>query len=263
VSPAKLQLSRETKAQGAAMVATCPALVLAGGLGTRLQKVFTGPKCMAPVGGVPFLEYLLRNLRSCGIGEVVLCVGFKRSRIQHYFRAGSKYGLHIRYSIERQLRGTGGAVANARPILPDDSENVFVLNGDSFCIVDFERMHEFHRKRHALVTIALANAKGSRYGAVVTNSSGAIVAFREKASKEASMSGSRSINGGVYLFNKRLFDMDCMSQPTCSLERDVFPGLVGKGLYGFLTSGYFIDIGVPEDYARVQLELQALQGNRS
>src|SRR5258708_17243182 len=121
----------------------CSALVLAGGLGTRLRSVFDGaPKCMAPVAGRYFLEYLLDWLRSFNIKDLILCVGHKSDQIQNWLGNGSKWGVHVRYSVEEELLGTGGALKLAGKLL--SGELCLVVNGDSFLNVDLQEMHRFH-----------------------------------------------------------------------------------------------------------------------
>jgi len=236
----------------------CQALILAGCLGTRLRSAFdVGPKSMAPVGGRYFLEYLLDWLRSAGIRELILCVGHKKSQIQNWLDDGREWGLHIRYSVEKKLLGTAGALKLAEKMI--SGESCFVVNGDSFLGIDLKEMYQFHVKHRSLATIALARVRNSaRYGTVQLDRKARIVAFREKsagASKRGPSSGNlQLINGGVYVLEKQFFDA-IPPRKAVSLERDVFPPLVGKNLYGFVTSGYFIDIGVPADFERAQTEL--------
>ena len=236
----------------------CPAIILAGGLGMRLRAAFSdGPKCLAPIGNRPFLEYLLVWLRSAGVRELILCVGYKRSQIRNWLGDGKKWGFHVQYSLEEKPLGTAGALRHAARLVTSDA--CLVLNGDSFLSVDLREMYRFHRIHRALATIAIARVGNSaRYGTVRLERKGRIVAFCEKhpetVKKATSRRGVQSINGGVYLVKKQLFDAIPPAQPM-SLEKEVFPKLVGANLYGFVTRGYFIDIGVPADFARAQSEL--------
>ena len=225
------------------------ALLLVGGLGTRLSTVFSaGPKCMAPVGGRPFLEYLLLALRTGGFQEVILAVGYKASVIQEHYGTGEGLGMEILYSMEREPLGTAGALKYAEPLLR--REHVLVVNGDSFLDVDLLAMFQFHQEQDALATLALkAVADPSRYGSVVVDSQSRILAFREKA--PAAANSNPLINGGIYLFQRKILNRIPGDQPV-SLEREILPALVGKGMQGFVTNGFFIDIGTPEDYERVQ-----------
>jgi D-glycero-alpha-D-manno-heptose 1-phosphate guanylyltransferase len=224
---------------------TCAILV--GGLGTRLRSVLPdAPKPMAPVSGRPFLEYLLAQISSSGCTDIVLCVGYKAEAIANYFGDGSKYGLEIRYSQEQELLGTAGALSIARSKIRSDP--FLVMNGDSYCAIDFAALVNQHQLRGAKATIATTWVDDqSRYGNLVLGSEDSIVGFREKG--EAS--GSGYINAGIYLLNQSVLDL--IPNGKCySIERDIFPALAGKGLYAFKTSGMFIDMGIPSELERSQ-----------
>jgi NDP-sugar pyrophosphorylase family protein len=230
-------------------------IVLVGGLGTRLRSAFlSGPKSMAPVANRPFLEYVLTKLRVGRITDVVLCVGYRRSQVQTHFHKGTKWGLHLRYSIEQELLGNAGAVKKAARMI--DTAAPFVFNGDSFLDLDVHAMWDFHHARKALATVALvASPRAKRYGRVLTNECGEITAFRERHEDSAdSDNGECLINAGTYLLSQQFIDLIPDGRPV-SIETEMFPKLVGSGLYGFVTDGYFIDIGVPDDLARAQHEL--------
>jgi len=224
----------------------------------RLRAVFSdGPKCLAPIGNHPFLEYLLVWLRSAGVGQLILCVGHKGPQVRDWLGDGRKWGFHVRYSLEEETLGTAGALKHASRLV--GSDECLVLNGDSFLDVDLRAMYQFHRLHRALATIAIARVRNSvRYGSVRLDRKGGIVAFCEKDAERVrettSHCGVQSINGGVYLVKKQLFDTIPSAHPV-SLEEEVFPKLVGANLYGFVTRGYFIDIGVPADFAKAQSEL--------
>jgi NDP-sugar pyrophosphorylase family protein len=236
------------------------ALILAGGLGTRLRTVFNGPKSLAPIGDRHFLEYLLMWLRSEGIKELVLCVGYQKDQIQDWLLDGAAWGLRVTYSVEETLLGTAGAIKHAEKLI--SRPYCLVVNGDSFLDVNLAEMYQFHVRQRALATLALARVPDStRYGTVQLDRSGQVISFREKkqslASQDDSPPGRRRpqlINGGVYLLEKRFFDV-IPPLKVISLETEIFPTLVNKNLYGFVTDGYFIDIGVPADYERGQSEL--------
>jgi NDP-sugar pyrophosphorylase family protein len=243
------------------IIESTQALILAGGLGTRLRPVFNGgPKSLAPIGGRLFLEYLLIWLRSAGIKELTLCVGYENEQIQNWLVDGARWGLHVTYSVEKTLLGTAGALKHAEKLI--SLPHCLVVNGDSFLDVNLAEMFGFHVRHRALATLALARVPNSaRYGTVQLNRLGRVIAFREKkqnlVSQDNSPRGRRSsqlINGGVYLMEKQ-FISAIPSHKAISLEAETFPALVGKILYGFVTDGYFIDIGVPADYERAQSEL--------
>jgi NDP-sugar pyrophosphorylase family protein len=236
------------------------AVILAGGLGTRLREAYaTGPKCMAPVGGRPFLSYLLTWLRSQGVKEVILCVGYKRTHIQQYVGKGRKWGLRVQYSIEEELLGTGGAVKKAEWLV--SGTRLFVVNGDTFLGVNLREMFQFHLSCGALATLAVVNvADDGRYGSLKLNDEGKITAFLEKGEGNLghkSDETTKSINGGVYIFEKKLLNYIRAPGPV-SLEKNVFPQIVAsknKKVYGLLIDAYFVDIGVPKDLWRAQREL--------
>jgi NDP-sugar pyrophosphorylase family protein len=235
-------------------------LILAGGRGTRLRSAFrSGPKSMAPVGKRPFLEYLLKWLRNAGLRDVILCVGYKKAEIQSWLGDGQNWGLRVKYSEEKSLLGTGGALKNAEKLV--SSSLCLVVNGDSFLDVDLGAMFRFHRQRRAPATIALARVPDStRYGTVTLDRSRHITSFQEKEKKSphkidrTSHRAFQLINGGVYLLEKRVL-VNIPPRRVVSLEKDIFPAMTGSRLYGFPSRGYFIDIGIPADFARAQTEL--------
>jgi D-glycero-alpha-D-manno-heptose 1-phosphate guanylyltransferase len=234
------------------------ALILAGGLGKRLRSAYSsGPKALAPVGTRPFLDYLLYWLRGEGVQEVILCVGYKRSSIQRHVGTGHKWGLRVRYSIERKLLGTAGALKKAGVML--GSNRAFVINGDTFLDVNLGEMIAYHRDRKAWATLAVAKvADARRFGTLRLDSRGRVTSFVEKSASdtdEALACSRLQINGGVYLFEKKLLGR-IPARRQVSLENEVFPLLLQKKrLFGFVTDGFFLDIGVPDDFRRAQSEL--------
>jgi NDP-sugar pyrophosphorylase family protein len=191
------------------------------------------------------------------VEEVILCVGYKRSQIQRYVGGGRKWGLRVKYQIEQELLGTGGAVKRAEGLI--SGERLLVMNGDTFVDVNLRELVKFHRSRRALATMAVVKVADSRrYGSLRMDGEGRITAFLEKREKGAggdSEKGRRPINGGVYVFEKRLLSK-IYAQVPISLEHKVFPRLTaGKRAYGFVSDTYFVDIGVPDDLRRAQSEL--------
>ncbi len=235
------------------------ALVLVGGLGTRLRGVISDvPKPMAPVGGIPFLDILLeRLLRHSIIERVVLAVGYKRDIVQNYF-GDRAYNRRVVYAIEKSPLGTGGAIRNA--LAHTRSREVLVVNGDTLFEVDIEAMVNSHRQQQADLTLALKPMKDfSRYGTVrLQGGSGQerqrdrIIGFEEKQYQEEGL-----INGGVYLLNQTLFDgLPAPLPAQFSFETDFLEVYLQQlNVCGFTAPGYFIDIGVPSDYSRAQQEL--------
>jgi D-glycero-alpha-D-manno-heptose 1-phosphate guanylyltransferase len=234
------------------------AVVLAGGRGTRLRKAVPGlPKSLAPIGARPFLSYLLGWLQAQGITEVILALGHQRMAIARYYARHQPSGLRLRYSVETVQLGTGGALRNLRSMVAGNE--FLVLNGDSIFDVDLRQMFAFHRRHRSETTLALASPPATgRYGSVVLDARNRIKAFLEKqaAPPERDSDGDRTrwISGGLYIMNKAVFRHMPRRQEV-SLEKEVFPRLIGRHFYGFPWEGYFIDIGVPEDYRKARAEL--------
>ncbi len=229
---------------------TNEAIILAGGFGTRLTTVKDVPKPMAPINNVPFLQILLDDLLVKGITKFYLAVGHQHEIIIDYF--GSSYmGCKINYVIEDTPLGTGGAIKQA--LAQVTSENVFVFNGDTFFDVDIELMAAQHNSCSAEVTLALKPLTDfDRYGTVEVNDKFRITKFAEKQFCKEGV-----INGGIYLMKSNLFEG--LEYPTqFSMEQDYFERYCSeKQLEGFVDEGYFIDIGIPEDYEKAQEELQS------
>ncbi|MGF1485447.1 MAG: D-glycero-beta-D-manno-heptose 1,7-bisphosphate 7-phosphatase [Opitutales bacterium] len=237
-----------------AVTATAPtqAVVLAGGLGTRLGELTkTCPKPLIPVGGKPFLEYLFWNLRRHGITRIVLSIGYLAEQIQNHFGDGSAFGLEIVYVIEAEPAGTGGAV---KLCLPHLDERFFVLNGDTLFDVNYLALFADWPEGHRGSFIALRQVDDvSRYGEVTTDASGRVTNFGEK-----SASGPGWINGGIYLMERAV--IEALPAGQSSLERDCFPKLVEAGqLVARRFDGFFIDIGLPETLAEGQTSLPGWQ----
>jgi D-glycero-alpha-D-manno-heptose 1-phosphate guanylyltransferase len=227
----------------AGLLAEVDAVVLAGGLGTRLRSVLSDrPKALALIHGRPFLAYLFDQLINAGIFRVVLCLGFGSRQIRECF--GESYrGLCIVHSEEPTPLGTAGALRLALPILR--SNPVLVINGDSYCEVDLESFWTSHQKRRASVSMVLARVPDTdRFGRIELGARDAVISFQEKGNT----SGDGLINAGLYLIDRALID-EIPADISCSLEREIFPSWIGRGFYGFATTAKFLDIGTPEAYA--------------
>ena len=232
------------------------AIVLVGGLGTRLRSLVSEvPKPMAPVGEVPFLDILLaRLLRHRAIDRLVLAVGYKREVVQDYFGDRLK-GREIAYAIETEPLGTGGGIRNA--IAHARSDEVLVVNGDTLFDVDLEAMVAYHRQQQADLTLALKPMREfDRYGTVQLAGT-RVVGFEEKRYQ---LEG--TINGGIYLLERDLFERPLEGSKAASLpekfsfETDFLERYLQQlRVCGFVSEGYFIDIGIPEDYRRAQVDL--------
>jgi D-glycero-alpha-D-manno-heptose 1-phosphate guanylyltransferase len=229
------------------MMRDVKAVLLVGGLGTRLRSVVPStPKVLASVGNRSFLELLVGQLRSQGILRLVMCTGYLADQIENEFGDGRAWGIAIEYSREEQPLGTAGAVKRAQHYLRDVPEFV-VMNGDSFLEVGFRNLMDFHRIHSAMATMAVLRVEDtSRYGTVHIDPSGRVRGFSEKTGGETP----GLVNGGVYIFNHAVFQY--IPETPASLERDVFPQLLDRGLYAQEQHGMFIDIGTPGDYLRAQ-----------
>ncbi len=225
------------------------AVILAGGLGTRVRNITEDkiPKVMLPINGKPFLLYILNYLKTQNIKDVVLCVGFKKEIIKDYFRDGRKYGLNLFYSEEKTPLGTAGALKNAERFI--SSDRFLLLNGDTLFKINLDELLRFHNSKKAKISVALKYLQNTqRYGRVEINSDNAIIQFIEKGIRKQGI-----INGGLYLMKRDVLSL--IEKFPSSLEKDVLPMLINKGLYGKVFDEYFIDIGVPEDYERAKREL--------
>jgi NDP-sugar pyrophosphorylase family protein len=225
------------------------AFVLCGGLGTRLRPVLSDrPKSMALVGGVPFLQLLLERVRSQGLDRVILGTGYMAKQIEDFFRDGRDIALRIRYSREREPLGTGGALKLAEPMLSDP---VLVLNGDSFVEWSLAAILALLTRRDAGAVIVLqAVPDVARYGSVTIDADGRVTEFVEKGTR----TGAGLINAGVYLLRKEMVSA-LPAGKAVSLEKDVFPAQLSGKVYGLVSDGLFIDIGIPADLERAQIVL--------
>ena len=217
------------------------ALVLAGGLGTRLREVVSDrPKVLAEVAGQPFLSHLLEHIARSGVRQVVLCTGHLGDQVEAEF--GDRYGrLELSYSREQDPLGTGGAVAAAMPMVR--TPHVVVLNGDSYCDADLGRYLGWCRGIEATAALlAIEVDDVSRYGRVDVDATHRLVGFAEKGA-----TGPGTINAGVYYFCSDL--ARSLPRGPLSLECDVLPRLMAEGVFAQAVTGRFIDIGTPESLA--------------
>jgi len=230
------------------------AIILAGGLGTRLRKMVPDvPKSMALINGKPFLEYQLNYLKNAGIDKIVLSIGYKGAIIQNYFK-DSFNGMEIRYAVEKKPLGTGGGVKNALKSV--NSDDVLVLNGDTMFNIDLSKVFVFQQHTKPDLIIALRYVTNvNRYGSVEIDDDLRIIDFIEKNSRE----GFGYINGGIYLINRKFF-ASLHLPDVFSLEKDCFEKVfLTHDLYGFPCEGYFLDIGIPEDYQKAQDEFKRFE----
>lgn len=219
-------------------------LILCGGLGKRLKKLnLNVPKPMVKIAGRPFLDMIIAYMAGLGFRRFILGSGYKGDLIRRYYSNQPKKGLKIMFSHEKIPLGTGGGVKNAEKLIK--SRSFFVLNGDSFCKFSPGDLLKFHKRKKALATILLKRASGAAKdcGAVEIDGLSQVSSFREKKGNAKKC----LVNSGVYVFDKQIFDL-MPARGNFSLEHDLFPSLTGKGLFGRVSSGYFIDIGTPKRY---------------
>jgi D-glycero-alpha-D-manno-heptose 1-phosphate guanylyltransferase len=228
-----------------------PALILAGGLGTRLKHLIPDlPKPMAPVAHKPFLYYILKQLQIQGIKDVYLSVGYKSESIQNYFH-NHFHSLQIHYIHENEPLGTGGAVKFAFEQIP--AENILVINGDTF--LNFELSSFIHSHQNENVSIALKYIESSdRYGFVEFEDN-YVTGFSEKSNKIKN----GWISAGIYLINKKFYLSHSPSQKNFSIEKDFFEKIFqNHPIKVHLVNNYFIDIGISDDYIKAQKDFSSL-----
>lgn len=226
------------------------AIILAGGFGSRLRSVVKDiPKVMAPINGVPFLEYLLNDLHKANIEEAVISVHYLANHIKDYF--GNSYkGMRIKYSEESTPLGTGGAIKNSLSHI-ENKENVLVMNGDSFVNCNLKEIIETHDpSEHAISMVVKKLPLSDRYGTLdIKNNK--VISFKEKKLERNCF-----INTGIYFIPSKIFANYTLPK-TFSFENDFLqkevPSLDVNAIY---TDGFFIDIGIPEDYAKAQKSLE-------
>jgi len=223
------------------------AVLLVGGLGTRLRTVVpSAPKPLAPVGSRPFLELLIRQLGSQGIRSLIMCTGYLADQIESEFGKGSGLGVTIEYSKEPEALGTAGAVKFAERFL-QGAPDFLVMNGDSFLELDLNQLIQLHRTHGGLATMAVVSVENAgRYGTVHLDSDNKVTAFCEKTGSDSP----GLINAGVYVFSPAILGL--IPAGPVSLEKDIFPKLLGEEVYASREQGVFIDIGTPADYAHAQ-----------
>ena len=225
------------------------AVILAGGLGTRLREAVPGlPKVMAPVAGRPFLSYIIDHLRMQGITTFVFSLGFKAEVIEQYLKEVYPT-LDYTTVTEPEPLGTGGGIRLALQKIR--GEEVMIVNGDTLFKIDVEQLARQHHLKKAECTLALKPMKNfDRYGVVQLDENDRVLSFREKQQYSEGL-----INGGVYLLSKEAFFRRSFPQ-VFSFEKDYLEVACHEGsFYGAVQEGYFIDIGIPADYQKAQQDL--------
>jgi len=228
------------------------AIILAGGLGTRLRSVVSElPKCMAPVAGKPFLHYVIDYLQNNGIQSFIFSVGYKSESIISFIK-NNYTGIEYQFSIEEEPLGTGGAIKLA--LEKTTEKNALVCNGDTLFKVNINEINNFHLQHNPDCTLCLKPMNNfDRYGVVELGNNNVVVSFKEKQLYDNGL-----INGGVYTLNGEAF-LNKSFPEKFSFEKDYLEKFVGEDkMYGWIQDEYFIDIGIPEDYERAQEELKPL-----
>jgi D-glycero-alpha-D-manno-heptose 1-phosphate guanylyltransferase len=224
------------------------AIILAGGMGTRLKQAVPDiPKPMAPIAGKPFLEYLLDYIARYDITSVILSVGYRWEVIRTYF--GEQYkSMNLSYAIENHPLGTGGGIRLAMQGIAGDS--AYLFNGDTFFNVDLNELGRFYKDHDAAIAMTAKQKKDVfRYGTLRLEGT-CVRAFIEKGPVRSGL-----INGGTYLINRSVFDRFSL-QEKFSFEDDLLTKHLSEiSVHAMISNGYFIDIGVPEDYEKAQQEL--------
>ncbi|HAM37883.1 MAG TPA: nucleotidyltransferase [Elusimicrobia bacterium] len=229
------------------------AMILIGGFGTRLRPLTCNtPKPLLPVINKPFLLYQIELIKKHGIKDIILCMAYLPLEFKRYFGDGKKFGVNISYAIEKMPLGTGGAIKNAEKYVDCP---VLIFNGDVLTDLDLTDLIKYHKQKKSKATITLVEVDDpTSFGLVETNKNGNILQFLEKPS--ANQITCNTINAGTYIFEPEILK-EIPENTVYSVERGLFPNLLNKKypFYGFVYSGYWIDIGTMEKYLQVHHDL--------
>ena len=236
----------------ASPVAGVDAVILVGGMGTRLRPLtLSAPKPMLPTAGVPFLTHLISRIQAAGINHVVLGTSYRPEVFEKHFGDGSDLGVELEYVVESEALGTGGGIRNVAGVLRADT--VLVFNGDNLIGVDLNAFLATHDRSGADVTLCLHRVPDPRaYGCVPTDADGRVTAFLEKDPNAVT----DQINAGLYAFRRPVIDTIPTGRPV-SVERETFPGLLASGalVASHLNDGYWRDFGTPADFVEGSADL--------
>jgi D-glycero-alpha-D-manno-heptose 1-phosphate guanylyltransferase len=214
-------------------------VVLCGGLGTRLHRVVDDrPKPMVEINGKPFLDILIEYIAHYDFIRFILCTGYKGDFIKRYYEnKNGKWKFLI--SEEEEPLGTAGAIKNAESFIKSDI--LLVVNGDSLCEIDIKEFLKFHVRKRAFISIVLTSMENPvDFGVIRLNRDQKIISYSEKVP----MSGDGFVNAGIYFFNRKVLK-EIPSDEKLSLEYDIFPRILDKGAYGYVTKKVLLDIGTP------------------
>jgi mannose-1-phosphate guanylyltransferase len=234
------------------------AILLVGGFGTRLMPLTKNtPKPMLTVAGVPVTEHQIAMAKAAGISEIVLATSYLSDVFIPYFGDGSKWGIKIKYAVEKEPLGTGGAIRNAAQLL-DSNESVVILNGDVLSSHNLGEQIRQHEANDADVTLHLTEVQDARaFGCVPTDSNGRVTAFLEKMENPVT----NQINAGCYVFNPRVVSTIPLNT-VVSVERETFPELVTSGakVFGYVENAYWLDIGTPRALLKASMDIVQRNG---
>ena len=229
------------------------AILLVGGMGTRLHPLtLKTPKPMLQVAGVPFTEHQIRKAADAGITEIILATSYKSELFEPYFGDGERFGIKIKYAVEKSALGTGGGIRNAANLLAD-CDQVVIFNGDVLSGHDLAAQLAFHKKNQADITLYLTQVEDARaYGCVELLENKQIKSFLEKMENPIS----NLINAGCYIFNRQIIDQIPQNK-VVSVERDTFPNLLANNAkaFGYLDNSYWLDIGTPAALVKASADL--------
>ena len=229
------------------------AILLVGGMGSRLMPLTKStPKPMLSVAGVPFTEHQIRKAADAGISEIVLATSYKSELFEPYFGDGDKFGIKIKYAVEKTALGTGGGIKNASFLL-ENCDEIVIFNGDVLSGHSLKNQLDFHRKNKAEVTLYLTEVKDARaYGCVELSADKQVESFNEKMENPKS----NLINAGCYVFNPKIIEQ-IAADKVVSIERETFPALLASGIkvVGYVDNSYWLDIGTPAALVKASADL--------
>jgi mannose-1-phosphate guanylyltransferase len=229
------------------------AILLVGGFGTRLMPLTKNtPKPMLTVAGIPVTEHQIAMAKAAGITEIVLATSYLSEIFTPYFGDGSKWGIKIKYAVEKEPLGTGGAIRNAAQLL-SSNESIVILNGDVLSSHDLAEQIRQHEAHDADVTLHLTQVEDARaFGCVPTDDQGRVTAFLEKMDIPIT----NQINAGCYVFNPRVLSTIPLDT-VVSVERETFPQLVANNaaVYGYVENAYWLDIGTPRALLKASIDI--------
>lgn len=231
-------------------------IIIAGGLGTRLRPLTYGrPKPLVSVANRPFLEYQVALLKKYGVDDIVFATNYMADKIEAHFEDGSRFGVKMRYAIEDQPLGTGGAIRNAADVFP--GETVAVFNGDVLTDFDLGKIISFHQERGSIATITLSEVPSPHpFGIVILDERGKVLEWREPSeeskkalstNQDVIQTGTDFINAGFYILGPECIERIPQGKPA-SIERDIYPRLIADKapIYGIAPGGFWMDVGRAE-----------------